>query len=100
MSLVAVVYIGFVALVQRDMKKLVAYSSIAHMGFVTLGIFIVFQIWSNPANVAQSGAVLAVEGAMIQMISHGFISGAMFLMIGGKELLLQIGVVLIIRDSI
>ena len=82
MSLVAVVYIGFVALVQRDMKKLVAYSSIAHMGFVTLGIFIVFQIWSNPANVAQSGAVLAVEGAMIQMISHGFISGAMFLMIG------------------
>jgi len=68
--------------VQRDMKKLVAYSSIAHMGFVTLGIFIVFQIWSNPANVAQSGAVLAIEGAMIQMISHGFISGAMFLMIG------------------
>jgi len=82
MSLVAVVYIGFVALVQRDMKKLVAYSSIAHMGFVTLGIFIVFQIWSNPANANQSGAVLAVEGAMIQMISHGFISGALFLMIG------------------
>jgi len=82
MSLVAVVYIGFVALVQRDMKKLVAYSSIAHMGFVTLGIFIVFQIWSNPANPAQGGAVLAIEGAMIQMISHGFISGAMFLMIG------------------
>jgi NADH-quinone oxidoreductase subunit M len=82
MSLVAVVYIGFVALVQRDMKKLVAYSSIAHMGFVTLGIFIVFQIWSNPANVTQGGAVLAVEGAMVQMISHGFISGALFLMIG------------------
>ena len=82
MSLVAVVYIGFVALVQKDMKKLVAYSSIAHMGFVTLGIFIVFQIWSNPANVNQAGAVLAVEGAMIQMISHGFISGALFLMIG------------------
>ncbi len=82
MSLVAVVYIGFVALVQRDMKKLVAYSSIAHMGFVTLGIFIVFQIWSNPANANQAGAVLAVEGAMIQMISHGFISGALFLMIG------------------
>mgnify|MGYP001813841732 FL=1 len=82
MSLVAVVYIGFVALVQRDMKKLVAYSSIAHMGFVTLGIFIVFQIWSNPANAGQGGAVLAVEGAMIQMISHGFISGALFLMIG------------------
>jgi len=82
MSLVAVVYIGFVALVQRDMKKLVAYSSIAHMGFVTLGLFIVFQIWENPANVAGGGAALAVEGAMIQMISHGFISGAMFLMIG------------------
>ena len=82
MSLIAVVYIGFVALVQKDMKKLVAYSSIAHMGFVTLGIFIVFQIWSNPANASQAGAVLAVEGAMIQMISHGFISGALFLMIG------------------
>jgi len=82
MSLVAVVYIGFVALVQRDMKKLVAYSSIAHMGFVTLGLFIVFQIWENPANADGSGAALAVEGAMIQMISHGFISGAMFLMIG------------------
>ena len=82
MSLVAVVYIGFVALVQRDMKKLVAYSSIAHMGFVTLGLFIVFQIWENPANTSVTGAALAVEGAMIQMISHGFISGAMFLMIG------------------
>jgi len=82
MSLVAVVYIGFVALVQRDMKKLVAYSSIAHMGFVTLGLFVVFQIWENPANVTGGGAALAVEGAMIQMISHGFISGAMFLMIG------------------
>jgi NADH-quinone oxidoreductase subunit M len=82
MSLVAVVYIGFVALVQKDMKKLVAYSSIAHMGFVTLGLFVVFQIWENPANASSSGAALAVEGAMIQMISHGFISGAMFLMIG------------------
>lgn len=82
MSLVAVVYIGFVALVQKDMKKLVAYSSIAHMGFVTLGLFVVFQIWENPANASGNGAALAVEGAMIQMISHGFISGAMFLMIG------------------
>ncbi|MCG6939549.1 MAG: NADH-quinone oxidoreductase subunit M [Gammaproteobacteria bacterium] len=82
MSLVAVVYIGFVALVQRDMKKLVAYSSIAHMGFVTLGLFVVFQIWGNPANAGGNGAALAVEGAMIQMISHGFISGALFLMIG------------------
>ena len=82
MSLVAIVYIGFVALVQKDMKKLVAYSSIAHMGFVTLGMFVIFQIWENPANTDGSGAVLAVEGAMVQMISHGFISGAMFLMIG------------------
>ncbi len=82
MSLVAVVYIGFVALVQRDMKKLVAYSSIAHMGFVTLGLFVVFQIWEDPANASGGGAALAVEGAMIQMISHGFISGAMFLTIG------------------
>ena len=82
MSLVAVVDIGFVALVQQDMKKLVAYSSIAHMGFVTLGLFVIFRIWTNPANADMSGAALAVEGAMIQMISHGFISGALFLMIG------------------
>ena len=82
MSLIAVVYIGFVALVQTDMKKLVAYSSIAHMGFVTLGIFVVFGIWENPANTEITGAALAVEGAMVQMISHGFISGALFLMIG------------------
>jgi len=81
MSLVAIVYIGFVALVQRDMKKLVAYSSIAHMGFVTLGLFVVFQIWENPENVSGSGAAMAVEGAMIQMISHGFISGAMYMIV-------------------
>lgn len=68
LSLVAVVYIGFVALVQADMKKLVAYSSISHMGFVTLGFFIFNQ--------------LGIEGALVQMISHGFISGAMFLCIG------------------
>ncbi|EDM83052.1 MULTISPECIES: NADH-quinone oxidoreductase subunit M [unclassified Limnobacter] len=68
LSLIAVVYIGVVALVQKDMKKLVAYSSIAHMGFVTLGFFM-FQD-------------LAVQGAIIQMISHGFVSGAMFICIG------------------
>jgi NADH-quinone oxidoreductase subunit M len=66
--LIAVIYIGFVALVQTDMKKLVAYSSISHMGFVTLGFFIF-----NP---------LGVEGALVQMISHGFVSGAMFACIG------------------
>jgi len=82
LSLIAVVYIGFVALVQTDMKKLVAYSSIAHMGFVTLGLFVVFRIWANPENTDISGAAMAVEGAMVQMVSHGFISGAMFLMIG------------------
>ncbi len=68
LSLVAVIYIGLVALVQQDMKKLVAYSSIAHMGFVTLGFF----IFSD----------LGVGGAIVQMISHGFVSGAMFLCIG------------------
>jgi len=82
MSLIAVVYIGFVALVQSDMKKLVAYSSIAHMGFVTLAMFIIFRIWSGPSGTDMSGAALAIEGAMVQMISHGFISGALFLMIG------------------
>ena len=80
LSLTAVVYIGFVALVQTDMKKLIAYSSIAHMGFVTLGLFIVFRIFANSAT--GSGAVLAVEGAMVQMISHGFIAAAMFLCVG------------------
>ena len=68
LSLIAVVYIGFVALVQEDMKKLVAYSSIAHMGFVTLGFFM-FN-------------AMGIEGALVQMISHGFVSGAMFFSIG------------------
>ena len=80
LSLIAVVYIGFVALVQQDMKKLIAYSSISHMGFVTLGFFIVFMIAANPD--ATSGAVLGVQGGMVQMISHGFISAAMFLCVG------------------
>lgn len=73
LSLVAVVYIGLVALVQKDMKKLVAYSSISHMGFVTLGFFMF-----------EGGAPTAfgVEGALIQMISHGFVSAAMFFCIG------------------
>ena len=79
MSLTAVVYIGFVALVQQDMKKLIAYSSIAHMGFVTLGFFIVFRIADTGDSL---GAGLALEGGMVQMVSHGFISGAMFLCVG------------------
>ena len=80
MSLIAVVYIGFVALVQQDMKKLIAYSSIAHMGFVTLGFFIVFMIAGNSD--ASGGAMLGMEGGMVQMVSHGFISAAMFLCVG------------------
>ena len=68
LSLVAVIYVGLVAMVQQDMKKLVAYSSVAHMGFVTLGFFIF-----NP---------LGVSGAIVQMIAHGFVSAAMFLSIG------------------
>ena len=68
LSLIAIVYIAFVALVQKDMKKLIAYSSISHMGFVTLGFFIFSQ--------------LGLEGAIVQMISHGFISSAMFLCVG------------------
>jgi len=81
MSLIAVVYIGLVAMVQSDMKKLIAYSSIAHMGFVTLGFFLPFSIYLANGN-DLSGAALAVEGGMIQMISHGFISAALFLCIG------------------
>jgi NADH-quinone oxidoreductase subunit M len=80
LSLIAIVYIAFVALVQQDMKKLVAYSSIAHMGFVTLGAFLVFFILS--ATGGTRGAVNGLDGAVVQMISHGLISGAMFLCIG------------------
>lgn len=80
LSLVAVVYIGFVALVQTDMKKLIAYSSIAHMGFVTLGLFLFWPIVVNGDG--SSGASLGATGAMVQMISHGLISGAMFLCVG------------------
>ncbi|MFQ6006660.1 MAG: NADH-quinone oxidoreductase subunit M [Woeseia sp.] len=76
LSLVAVVYIGFVALMQEDMKKLIAYSSIAHMGFVTLGFFI---LWSISRGM---GAELGMTGGIVQMISHGLISAALFLCVG------------------
>ncbi|MEE9334426.1 MAG: NADH-quinone oxidoreductase subunit M, partial [Granulosicoccaceae bacterium] len=79
LSLIAIVYIGFVALAQNDMKKLIAYSSISHMGFVTLGIFIAFRLVVSQD---PDGAALGLEGAMMQMISHGFISAAMFLCVG------------------
>lgn len=84
LSLIAIVYIGFVALAQSDLKKLIAYSSIAHMGFVTLGLFIIFRIFANASLLpgAGNGEVLAIEGAMVQMISHGFIAAAMFLSVG------------------
>ena len=86
LSLIAIVYIGFVALVQKDMKKLIAYSSISHMGFVTLGVFALFSIveMGVDGNIIGSleGVYLGLEGAMIQMISHGFISAAMFLVVG------------------
>jgi NADH-quinone oxidoreductase subunit M len=80
LSLIAIVYIALVALVQKDMKKLIAYSSIAHMGFVTLGVFIALALVRDHHNVM--GARLGVSGAMVQMISHGFVSGAMFSCIG------------------
>jgi NADH-quinone oxidoreductase subunit M len=80
LSLIAVVYIGFVALVQQDMKKLIAYSSIAHMGFVTLGCYLLFDI--QDATHAVKGALNGFDGAMVQMISHGLVSGAMFLCVG------------------
>lgn len=76
-SLIAIVYIGLIALVQKDMKKLIAYSSVAHMGFVTLGIFIIFPTYDHMVT-----AVTSIEGSLIQMISHGFVSGALFMCIG------------------
>ena len=86
LSLIAIIYIAFVALAQEDMKKLIAYSSIAHMGFVTLGFFVIFQIALGGAGgvgiFGGDGAMLALQGGMVQMISHGLISGALFLCVG------------------
>ena len=80
LSLIAIVYIGFVALAQQDMKKLIAYSSVSHMGFVTLGFFIMFSIMEQAGSGAD--AVMGLAGAMMQMISHGLISAALFLCVG------------------
>jgi NADH-quinone oxidoreductase subunit M len=80
LSLIAVVYVGLVALVQDDMKKLIAYSSVSHMGFVTLGTFIAFALVRDAGQV--DAARLGLQGAMVQMVSHGFISGAMFSCVG------------------
>ncbi|ABS76670.1 NADH-quinone oxidoreductase subunit M [Coxiella burnetii] len=80
LSLIAIVYIGFIAIAQTDMKKLIAYSSVAHMGFVTLGAFMVFFIVAHTGD--RADAYLSLEGAMVQMISHAFGAGAMFLAFG------------------
>jgi len=74
------VYVGLVALVQQDMKKLIAYSSIAHMGFVTLGCFLAWDIVA--ATGSTRGATMGLSGAMVQMVSHGLVSGALFLCVG------------------
>lgn len=79
LSLIAVVYIGLVAIIQKDMKKLIAYSSISHMGFVTLGCFAIFAI-AHQSGLSSAGLVL--EGAIVVMISHGFVSSAMFAGVG------------------
>jgi NADH-quinone oxidoreductase subunit M len=80
LSLIAIVYIGLVAIVQKDMKKLIAYSSIAHMGFATLGCFMVYDIIRHTENYLD--AYMSLEGAVVQMIAHAFGSGAMFLGVG------------------
>ena len=80
LSLIAIIYIAFVALAQEDMKKLIAYSSVAHMGFVTLGFFVIFHMAAG--GTGGEGAMLALQGGMVQMISHGLISGALFLCVG------------------
>lgn len=80
LSLIAIAYIAFVALVQQDMKRLIAYSSISHMGFVTLGFFVAFLLITSPG--AARYVSMGIEGAVVQMISHGFISGALFFCVG------------------
>ncbi|OGO94380.1 MAG: NADH-quinone oxidoreductase subunit M [Coxiella sp. RIFCSPHIGHO2_12_FULL_44_14] len=80
LSLIAIVYIGFIAIAQTDMKKLIAYSSVAHMGFVTLGAFMLYVIMERTGNIQD--AYLGLEGAMMQMISHAFGAGALFLAFG------------------
>ena len=80
LSLIAIVYVGLVAIAQNDMKKLIAYSSISHMGFVTLGFFVIFQLFDN----TQSGSdmIISLSGSMYQIISHGFVSAALFMCVG------------------
>ena len=82
LSLIAIVYIGLVAIAQTDMKKLIAYSSVSHMGFVTLGCFMIYYIAGQHHAANMPDAYMALEGAMVQMITHAFSSGAMFLAFG------------------
>ncbi len=85
LSLIAIVYVGLASIVQKDMKRLIAYSSISHMGIVTLGMFSVFMIVGQMAGHSlqnHSDAVLALQGAIFQMISHAFSSGALFIAVG------------------
>ncbi|MDF2939817.1 MAG: nuoM [Gammaproteobacteria bacterium] len=89
LSLIAIVYVGFATIVQKDMKRLIAYSSVSHMGLVTLGIFMVFRLVREVNGInfpAHEEAIISVQGAMFQMIAHAFSSGALFL---GASLLFQ-----------
>ena len=80
LSIIAIVYVGIVAIAQDDMKKLIAYSSISHMGFVTLGFFIIFQLFENTSS--YEDIVISLSGSMYQILSHGFISAALFICVG------------------
>ena len=80
LSLIAIVYVGLVAITQDDMKKLIAYSSISHMGFVTLGFFLIFKLFDNTNT--NNDIVVSLSGSMYQIISHGFISAALFICVG------------------
>ncbi len=80
LSLIAIVYVGIVAISQNDMKKLIAYSSISHMGFVTLGFFIIFQLFDNTSS--SKDLIVSLSGSMYQIISHGFVSAALFICVG------------------
>jgi NADH-quinone oxidoreductase subunit M len=80
LSLIAIAYVGLIAITQNDMKKLIAYSSISHMGFVTLGFFIIFQLFEKTSNV--DDLIISLSGSLYQIISHGFVSGIIVYMRG------------------
>jgi NADH-quinone oxidoreductase subunit M len=80
LSLIAIAYVGLIAITQNDMKKLIAYSSISHMGFVTLGFFIIFQLFEKTSNV--DDLIISLSGSLYQIISHGFVSASLFICVG------------------